>query len=461
MKQILPLALILIERMLQLIFALLALTLLGRYLSVDDLGRFAYAQNLAAIFLGISFFAGFELLSAKFTRHPKSSGIIFTHAIYLRLFFVSITWLIASFWVNQSIQDEAIATAFQIILAGALLAEPIFVLSAWFVAQKHSIYLSIARIIGVCTRVVLLLILVSPHFFTFKPLAEIFKPIEWVAWISFFESITIATILLLSYFFYRSQITSINRLDAGHSSQKTAEKYFDWRFRPRIFKQLIKHGLLLGMSLLLNYIFLRLDRILLATELSAYDLGIYQMTMQLNDAWLNTGVVIVSMLAPIYIKPPKTVGQSKYVSGVISYQHMLFILFLIAGILGAAGIYFLAGTVIDQLLGAKYHPAIPFLQQAAWLAIPAFGSQMLSTWLLYQGNHKKYYVLMMAYFFAITTVFLGFLSLKYNLLLGLNYPNDKMQAMIYILGIAYLVICICLAFAIQRMNRRKIKSLQQ
>lgn len=405
-------SILMLERILQLLLSIAGLAIIGHYLNVEDLGQFATAQNYSSIFLAFAYLAGAELLVPKLiTANRYKQAYIIKHGMVLRCIFSGTCLILAIIFAYfYTDLNQNFASIFLLCILGPLIVEPIFTLACWLVAQQYAIYLSIARIFGVCTRFGCIY-----YLSTQKNIASTYFAAAY-----FFEYICIAGFI---FYFYQKNSNKINLTDL-----------IKVKINTNILQGLAKRGVILGLGLSFNYLFIRLDRLYLAHTNSAYDLGIYQMAMQLNDAWLNSGVIFASMLAPIYFK-----NSNQNFNIILNKNLNKFILLMLAfASLGSIFIYFFAGYFLEMMLGVKYLKAIDILKIAIWQAIPCFVLQVLQQYLIYQ---KKY--LQAGFNYLIGIVFLSIclfifeaifgqfilihlpwlMFFAYTLLLIINYKN--------------------------------------
>ncbi len=398
---------LMVERILQMLLSIACIGFIAHSLNIEDNGKFAYAYSLSTVLVTLSYFAGSELIISKLSKYKFVQKNIITTGFYLRVIF-GIVCLITSFIFSFIyIHDSEVRLTFLLCIIGPLVGESIYILGCWFTANRLNFWFSIARTIGLCGRFFTILYLskftwVKMHHFAYAYAVE-------AVFISFFT--------ILFYFKHQKSPKwgKLNRL---------------------IFKSLFKDGMLIGTSLVLYYLFLRFDRILLEKLVDYESLGLYTTIMQLNDAWLNIGIMICSILGPYFIFNCRDNKEAQ----VRLYKIMS--VMIAASVLTALILPFISYSLIIKILGKQYTHGVSLLNLGIFLAVPVFMNQVFTLWWL---REKAYKTQIFIWIIGIVTMFgtSGILVQKYNI-----------TGMLYCVFLAYIIM---LVFQFVYINYPKIK----
>ena len=320
------------ERLLQMILSIACIGFMAHSLSIDDNGKFAYAYSLSTVLITLSYFAGSELIISKLSKYKFIQKNIITTGFYLRIMFGIICLVTSIIFAFFYIPNNEIRFTFLLCIIGPLIGESIYILGCWFTANRLNFWFSLTRTIGLFGR-----------FFTILYLSKL-------AWVK------------IHHFAYAFAV------EAGLISLTTILIYFKHPASPKwgklnklMFKSLFKDGILIGIGLVLYFLFLRLDRILLEKLVNYDSLGLYTTIIQLNDTWLNIGIMVCSMLGPYFIFNCKSNNIAKQ----RLYRMMIFII-LISSLICLL-IPFLSPYLVSYILGEKYINGIGLLNLSCWL----------------------------------------------------------------------------------------------
>jgi O-antigen/teichoic acid export membrane protein len=233
-----------------------------------------------------------------------------------------------------------------------LVGESVYIFGCWFTANRLNFWFSITRALGLLGR-----------FFTILYLSKC----TWVK---------------MHHFNYAYI------LEAFLIGSTTAFLYFkhpkspSWgKFDRVIFKSLFRDGILIGIGLVLYYLFLRFDRILLEKMVHSDSLGLYTTVIQLNDAWLNIGIMVCSILGPYFIfncRDNKIAQKRLY--------KMIFVILPISALICII-MPVMSPFLITNILGEKYKNGVNLFNLSCWLSLFVFANQIFSLWWLKQKSY--------------------------------------------------------------------------
>jgi len=380
-----------IERLLQLVLTISSFGIIANSISLTDNGKFFYAYSWSAVFLTISFYAGAELIVPKLSKYHYLKKNIIATGFYLRIFYAIVCFIIGLIFCLLFLKETDIKIAFLIFLIGPLFSEVLVVFACWFTATGRNIWFSGVRTLGLLARFIVVYVFSKVNDINFYYFSLAY----------FIEAIVIG--MLAVYIYYKHP----NNCGWGKFNYKVAKSMF-W------------HGLIIGIGLTFNYIFLKLDRILLEKLVDYKILGSYSAIMQINESWFNVGVAICNILAPYFIFTKETHGvKNKFYINAIALTIFALIFSFIINIFSV--------KIVSLVLGVSYLPNTYLLELSCWFSIFIFLQQLCSMWWLRQ---KKYFFQIFIWIIGISC--LGIATL-------LLVPTFGLYGMIYAIFIAYTV----------------------
>jgi polysaccharide transporter, PST family len=404
-KIALNLCVVLVERILQLSLSIVCLGLIARSISVDANGQFAYAFGLATVFLTLSFYAGSELIVPNLSKYKYLQKNILRTGFYLRIIYGFICFVVSSIFAILYLDDMHIRTAFFIFLCGPLVCESLYIYACWFSATGRNIWFSMARNTGLVIRF-------SSIYYLYKQSLLRHIEFEYFAYAYLFEAFAIAAVILYAYF-------------TNYASPRGG------RFKTKLAKMMLRDGVWIGIGLTINYFYIRLDRIILERLVDFNQLGIYAGAAQLNDAWVNTGIIFITVVAPYYIFNCKDCKLAK------KRLYILMLVFSSFAAIGSIIINMLSSTVIIAVLGDKYINSIPVLNAICWISILIFVNQLFYAWWLREKAYKLQIIVFLSGSLAVW-LFANYLVPLYGLF-GMIYALAIAQALMFIGQYVYLM----------------------
>ena len=318
----------------------------ARQLGVEQYGFFQYSMSLVLIFSALTFVCGAEVIVPKLVHaNEKEKQSLMGNAFVLRLIFSCIAYMLLILYaaITESTKDlELIA----ILGTSLLMTEAFAVITAWLQSQTNNKPRSI---------LVTFSILIKAIFVYALYLLDSRDPREFaLAWA--IESILIAFGLLIIY--------------------KKHHRELFFQFSRNNLLILLKEGAPFLASLLISYMFLRLDVFMLKNIGDLYTLGLYASASQLLLAMTAFSGILVSSMAPTMIYQNQA---SKYIK-----KNTLIItgILTIFAVTSAALISWLAPLMLPILFGDAYTNATSILIALAWASIFYFIDAALNVYLI-------------------------------------------------------------------------------
>jgi O-antigen/teichoic acid export membrane protein len=357
---------LLIERVFQLVLSIACVSLMAKYLNMDDNGKFAYIFSLSTVFITLSFFTGSELLHARLSKYHYLQKHIITNAFYLRNLFGLMCLLVSIIFSFTYIQNIEMRITFLLCVIGPVVGESFYVFGCWFTAMRRNAWFSLCRTLGLLGRFSTIWYLIEQHT----------SHLHYFAYAYIIEAFFISSSVVILYILYPHTPT--------------------WgKFNKVLFLSLARDGALIGIGLILFYTLLRIDRILLERMLDHNTLALYATIVQLSDAWFNIGIMVCTLLGPYFIFSAKN-------KVIALYRLKLMMAYMVAAsIIICACIYYNSAWLIQNLLGNKYIQGTSLLFGSCSIGVLVFINQLCTLWSMYT---KAYIFQIIVYILGICAV---------------------------------------------------------
>ncbi len=360
---------------------------MANYLSIADNGKYAYATSLVLIFGSISAYAGAELIIPRLNKYHYLRPYILTHGWYLRLMYAFTCLCISTVVCLFYIQDSGVAHTFFVLMLSPFFMELSGIFTCWFMVQSNYIFSAIARLLGFAIRLGII------YFLSKQTIQSV--DFYYFAYAQLLELIIMSTCIYVFYFNY--------------------SKRLPWtKFNYRIFKILCNNGLLIGLSLSVSFIFLKIDRYLIKQYLSFEEIAMYAMAIQLNEACLLLAQAILMVVVNRFIFSDKYAFKH-------CVKNVLGIIFIVS-IAAIMSVYILAEPIIINIIDARYIHSAAILKKAIFL-LPLYSlNYVLYSYFLY---HKKYIFTLVVWGMGVCILFcvhfLNALTMYINISYGIIY----------------------------------------
>lgn len=389
------------ERVVQIALGILINALLARYLSTADFGRWQYAQTVLVIVLSLTWVCGNEILVPRLVASTAAQGdSVLWHFFVIRL--ASASLVAAGFLaaVVLFVTDERLRGLLLGLTALILLKEPFLVILAWLQSQTRVQPALVINVLALLFKAGLVAGLIALQ-----------RPLSDFAWVLVAEAALISLGLSLYYLRRRRPALALNRED---------------------LKGYLRSGLTLWVSLLLMYVFARVDRLVLQQVVGFADYALYATAAQLNENWLAITGLVTQSLAPIMIY--SVVGQATL------RRNLGRALLVMTGVAlaGGAALYALAPLLFVRIFGEDYAGSQQVFRWIIWLSVLGGLDAVLNLILIKYGR-------------------LGWLTLKWlfgTLIMAgaslLLIPQYQAMGAVAASFIGYSAVLLCSAFMVRR-----------
>jgi polysaccharide transporter, PST family len=357
-----------LERLTQIAVAIVISGLLARYLGPDAFGKWQYANTLLLVIAPVTWVCGAEILVPTIVhRPPTETGAVLGSAFVLRmtvsLLALALTWA----WIAAGFIDPLVGAMLAGLAVTLLFREPfIGVINAWLQSMTYSKPQLLASMSAAIVKAALVYALV-----------RMAAGASSFGWLWALEAAGIGAALVLYY---------MRRHDGK----------LGWRFDRALFRHFASAGTVFWIGLIGMYLFLKLDRLMLAHRISFAELGLYSAAQQLNENWIALALMLSQTIAPAFVYRVQDKAQLR--------RNMMRLFAMTAALMiaGAAVLDALAGFIIARVFGPNYAGAADIFRWAVWLSVPA-GIEAIGNLVVLKYQAK--YVLLSKWLFALAVAF--------------------------------------------------------
>ncbi|MFM0051972.1 oligosaccharide flippase family protein [Caballeronia grimmiae] len=357
-----------LERLTQIAVAIVISGLLARYLGPDAFGKWQYANTLLLVIAPITWVCGAEILVPTIVdKPPAQTGAVLGSAFVLRMGVSVIALLLTWTWIAAGGADPLVGAMLAGLAVTLLFREPfIGVINAWLQSMTYSKPQLIASMMTAIVKAALVYALV-----------RMAAGAATFGWLWALEAAAVAGALVFYYM----------RRHGGT---------LGWRFDRALFRHFASAGTVFWIGLICMYLFLKLDRLMLAHRVSFAELGLYSAAQQLNENWIALALMLSQTIAPAFVYRVTETARLK------RNLLRLFAMTAVLMIAGAAVLDALAGFIIARVFGPNYASAADIFRWAVWLSVPA-GIEAIGNLVLLKYQAK--YVLLAKWLLALAVAF--------------------------------------------------------
>lgn len=338
------------EKILRMFVGLFVGIWVARYLGPEQFGLLSYAQSFVFLFtavatLGLDSVVVRELVRDD-NRRDELLGTAFTLKLTGALLILPILWIAVTLSGN-----DAYTSLLVFIVASATIFQSFNVIDFQCQAKVNSKYVALTNSFSLFFSSVIKIIMILSD-----------APLVAFAIMVTFESFLLAFGLV---FYYQSM--------SGLSM-------FNWRFRIRVAKSLLKDCWPLIFSGFVVSMYMKIDQIMIKEMVGVQAVGHYAAAVKLSEAWYFIPIVIANSLFPAIINGKK-ISEEVYLVR-LQRLYTLMVWFAVAI---ALPMTFLSKNVVKTLYGEAYFPAVDVLMIHIWSGIFVFLGVASSKWLINEG----------------------------------------------------------------------------
>jgi polysaccharide transporter, PST family len=326
-----------LERLTQIAVAIVISGLLARYLGPDVFGKWQYANTLLLVIAPITWVCGAEILVPTIVhRPPEQTGAVLGSAFALRIGVSALALALTWTWIALGLIDPMVGAMLAGLAVTLLFREPfIGVINAWLQSMTYSKPQLLTSMVTAIIKAALVYALVRTA-----------AREDAFGWLWALEAAAIGCVLVLYY----------RRRHGGA---------LGWHVDRALFRHFASAGTVFWLGLICMYLFLKLDRLMLAHRVSFAELGLYSAAQQLNENWIALALMLAQTIAPAFVY--RVMDTARLKRNLVR----LFALTAALMIAGAAVLDALAGFIIARVFGPNYAQAADIFRWAVWLSVPA------------------------------------------------------------------------------------------
>ncbi|MGI4816271.1 MAG: oligosaccharide flippase family protein [Janthinobacterium lividum] len=342
-----------LERLTQIIVALVTSGVLARYFGPEIFGKWQYANTLLLVLAPITWVCGAEILVPTLVRSRDAAaahraahsyddsaplGTILGSAFALR-FSVSLAALLCT-WIVLSLApiDRMVAAMLAGLAATMVFREPFGVVSAWLQSRTYSKPALLASMGSAVVKAALVFTLAR---YAMSPAG--------FAWLWALEAAAVAA-ALMAYYFSQARV-----------AQQAAG--FAWHVDRALLRRFASAGAVFWLGLICMYLFLKLDRLMLQPRVGFAELGRYAAAQQLNENWITLSLMLAQTLAPAFIYRIDAYARLRR----NVWRLMAMTALVMAA--GAAVLDLCAPFIVARVFGPGYLSTAVIFRWAVWLSV--------------------------------------------------------------------------------------------
>ncbi len=346
------------EQIFQMAVSLIVGVLTARYLGPSNYGALNYTASFVTFALSVATLGMEGVVIKKMIMFPKDEGIYLGSCMLFRLF-SSILSSIAIFIIVAVLNpDDHLKWILVFLQSFQLIFKSVQILDSWFQRHLKSRYVSIGKMVA-C--------LIVSGYKVFLLVTQ-----KSIIWFALSNSLTDVVIAVMLYIFYRAEQGQKLKISKHKGTEVLSESY---------------HFILSG---LMAATYSQMDRIMIGSMMSDYDVGLYTTATAICGMWLFVPNAIISSFRPKILELKKEGNEEHYERRL--EQLYSFIIWLC--IFVSIAVCILGSFVIRILYGEEYIGAAPALRIAIWYETFAMIGTARGIWILCENKNKyvKYYL---------------------------------------------------------------------
>lgn len=346
------------QQIVHMVLSLVVGMLSARYLGPANYGIINYVSSFVTLFSSIATLGMDSVVVKELIDKPNNEGDVLGGAILLRLlsgFLSSISVVIIVFVLNFG-ETETLVVA--ILYSLSLVFRSFEILDCWFQRHLVSKYTSIAKTIAYIAVSAYQIILLKTA-----------RSIEWFAFATALDYLTLAVILFL---FYKKQ---------GREGLK-----LNYQFGLGTLKNSY-HFIISGLMVSL---YGQMDKMMLKSMVDSTAVGLYSTASYICTMWIFIPTAIINSARPIVMSEKKK-NEQRYLYRLEQlYSGIIWISIFVSVIVSLFG-----NLIIHILYGAQYSGAIDALKVLIWSETFSMIGTARGVWIVSEGKNKyvKYYLI--------------------------------------------------------------------
>jgi O-antigen/teichoic acid export membrane protein len=339
------------EKIINIFLTFYITVLLARNLGPDFYGILAFSLSLISLFEVVAHFGLVGLVVRELVKDPQNKNEILGTSFLIKFFISLVCFTLYLLFIFVERPKSEVQFLVSFILSFRILFIAFDVMTYWFQSRVESKYITISKVLGLVSKLVLVLYLVSVR-------AEL----HWYAGTYLIQTIIMTLVLVVLY-----QIVS-------------KDSPFKWRVALGKIKTLISQSSLIFLGSMFSVIYLKIDQVMLKWLTTNEEVGIYAVAANLSEAWYFVPVAIVTTFFPNLIR----IKQVDFLEYEKRLQKLFDFLFVLA--FGASVVTTLfSDQIIHVFFGNEYLASSGILKIHIWASLFVFMRAAFSKWILIEN----------------------------------------------------------------------------
>ncbi len=306
------------EKLITICIVFYAEGLVAKILTTEQYGEWVYSLNFVTLVSSVALVSGAEVAVPALSRNKLLTNEIMTSIFKIRIIFALIAFALVNIYSFMFIDIHLLKIFVTTLSLIILLNEPFSIVINYYQSITRVKSIVILRLISILFR--LLVVFICYHF----SMKAGFLP-----WSRVVESVFLAISLIVLW----------------------KLKCFSWKENKKIFKSIWLRSFKFWPSLMLMYLYLRMDRLFVEHYLSFGVLAIYGIAVQLTEQTFSLVKMIIQSVSPRYLY--SKMGMDELHANV---RKIVIILLSVCCFVSLA-YYIFMPTVVNLLFGHKYQAA--------------------------------------------------------------------------------------------------------
>lgn len=346
------------EQVFQMAISLIVGVLSARYLGPSNYGALNYTASFVNFILSIATLGMEGVIIKKMIMRPDDEGSYLGSCMVLRLISSILSSLAIFIVVVLLNPDDRLKWVLVSVQSFQLLFRSFQILDSWFQRHLKSRYVSIGKMIACLIVSAYKIFLLATR--------------KSIVWFALSNSLTDVIVAIMLYVFYRSENGQRLTFERNKGFEVLSESY---------------HFILSG---LMAATYSQMDRIMLGSMLSDFDVGLYTTATVICGMWIFVPNAIINSFRPRIIELKKEGKENQYILRLEQLYAFIIWLCIFVSII----VCLLGRVVISILYGDAYIGAVSALRIAIWYETFAMIGTARGIWILCEDKNKyvKYYL---------------------------------------------------------------------
>lgn len=363
------------------IFSLTASLIVGiavaRYLGPEMYGIIAFATAVYAISVIIVSLGIDDIIMKDMLQHAEKQGSIQGSALFIKFAAAFLVYAVIFIYCIINYSGEKLYSV--LIIAGAVLFQPLSVFSCIFLINAQAKYTSLARMASYTLSSLLKIVLIILK-----------APVTYFAFAVFIDYAVLYLTVILMYKYKNYTV-------AG------------WHIDISYIKHILKSAVPLFAAVLFYTFYQKITIIIISSMYSDYTSGIYSAAIRLTEIWYMVPAVLMTAFYPAVVKA-KQISEEEYNKRIKTLFYVTTIPFILMAFCAAI----LSPLIIKILYGEKYIESCVVLAVTVW-SVPFISFYIISSKWFILENKVKHLLLRSVLSFILIIILNYILGSKYYL----------------------------------------------